>query len=148
MDRKIIDAIIKEAEVCRLGMVDGDTPYIVPLCFGYKDNTLYFHSATEGKKLDILKNNSNVCVEFDVNQELTSTYHPCKSTMKYRSVIGFGKASLVENPEEKQNALTVIFNHYSSEAPHFPSPSMPSPAWPSSPGGIQKRRGERIAYRV
>ncbi len=123
-DRGIIDEIIKQAQVCRMAMVDGDIPYIVPMCFGYQDNTLYFHSAKEGKKLDILKSNNNVCVEFDSNHELTSTYHPCKSTMKYRSVIGFGKAALVENPEEKQKALTVIFNQYSSEAPHFPRNSV------------------------
>ena len=100
--RKTIDAIITEAKLCRLGMVDGDTPYVVPMCFGYQGNTLYFHSAKESKKLDILKSNCNVCVEFDINYKLTSTYHPCKSTMKYRSVIGFGKASLVEDPEENK----------------------------------------------
>ena len=83
-----------------------------------------FHSATEGKKLAILKSNNQVCVEFDLIQELAATQHPCKTTVKYRSVIGFGKASLVENLEEKQKALAVIFGHYSSEVPDFPRNSV------------------------
>jgi nitroimidazol reductase NimA-like FMN-containing flavoprotein (pyridoxamine 5'-phosphate oxidase superfamily) len=54
-DKKEIEAIIRKALVCRLAMVDGDKPYVVPLCFGYADHTLFFHSAGEGKKLEIIK---------------------------------------------------------------------------------------------
>ena len=56
-DKKEIEQIFKEAHVCRLGMVDGKIPYIVPMNFGYRDNILYFHSALSGRKIDILKNN-------------------------------------------------------------------------------------------
>jgi len=58
-----IKAIIKKAGVCRLGMINGNKPYIVPLCFGYHDNVLYFHSSLKGKKIDILQKNPNVCFE-------------------------------------------------------------------------------------
>ncbi len=44
-DESGIEAIINKAVVCRLGIVNGNTPYVVPLCFGYHDNKLYFHSA-------------------------------------------------------------------------------------------------------
>jgi hypothetical protein len=112
-----IESIIHKASLCRLAMADGERPYVVPLSFGYRDNTLYFHSAREGKKLDILRKNDKVCFEIDVDQELVSGESPCKWSMKYRSVIGFGRASLVDDPESKEKALDVIMEHYGAERP-------------------------------
>ena len=55
-DRNIIDDLIKKAMIIRIAMVDDNLPYIVPMNFGYKDNCLYFHSAKEGRKIDLIKN--------------------------------------------------------------------------------------------
>jgi len=87
--------IILKSTVCKLAMCDRHQPYIVPLCFGFKDNILYFHSAPKGKKIDILKNNPNVCFEFDIFTQVIKSAKACKWGMKYRSVIGYGKASFV-----------------------------------------------------
>ena len=92
-DKSGVDAIIKKARVCKLGMVNGNTPYIVPLCFGYQDNSLYFHSALKGKKIDCLQNNSNICFEFDLIAEPKEAEEPCAWGMNYQSVVGFGKAA-------------------------------------------------------
>ena len=54
-DRQQIDAIIKKANCCRIGLVDGIYPYIIPVNFAVNNNHLYFHSAKEGKKIDILR---------------------------------------------------------------------------------------------
>jgi nitroimidazol reductase NimA-like FMN-containing flavoprotein (pyridoxamine 5'-phosphate oxidase superfamily) len=59
-DRAVIDAIIRQCLVCRLGLSDGEEPYIVPLCFGYDGEALYVHSASDGRKIDILRKNSRV----------------------------------------------------------------------------------------
>ncbi len=56
-DRKDIDGIIRRCRVCRLAMCDGSQPYIVPLSFGYDGSFLYFHTAREGRKIDIIKRN-------------------------------------------------------------------------------------------
>jgi len=119
-DESAIEAIINASLVCRLALSDGDRPYIVPLSFGYQDRTLYFHSALEGKKIDILRKNNRICFEFDVNTEIIEAEKACKWGMKYQSVIGFGKAVLVENIEEKQKALNIIFSHYSDRNSQFP----------------------------
>jgi len=130
-DESAIEAIINASLVCRLALSDGDQPYIVPLSFGYQDKVLYFHSALEGKKIDIIKINNRVCFEFDVNTEIIKAEKACKWGMKYQSVIGFGKAVLqsvigfgkavlVENIEEKQKALNIIFSHYSDRNSQFP----------------------------
>jgi len=63
---KDIEDIIRKATICRLALCEGDRPYIVPLCFGYEDGKLYFHSASRGRKLKILENNRNVCFEMDI----------------------------------------------------------------------------------
>ncbi len=57
-DIKAIEEIISKAKVCRLAMSLDDQPYLVPLNFGYKNKTLYFHCANTGLKLDILKKES------------------------------------------------------------------------------------------
>jgi nitroimidazol reductase NimA-like FMN-containing flavoprotein (pyridoxamine 5'-phosphate oxidase superfamily) len=44
-DRAGIDGILRDARVCRIGLPDEGRPYVVPVCFGYRDGALYFHSA-------------------------------------------------------------------------------------------------------
>ena len=111
-DKSEIESIIRKSLVCRLGLADDGSPYIVPLCFGYKDNSLYFHSAKEGRKIEILKRNNDVCFEFDDNLEVQAGKAACDWGMKYRSVIGYGRASFIEDPEEKRKALDVIMAQY------------------------------------
>ncbi|MBC8392589.1 MAG: pyridoxamine 5'-phosphate oxidase family protein [Deltaproteobacteria bacterium] len=114
-DRAEMESIIRESTICRLALADNEQPYIVPLSFGYKDNALYFHSAAEGKKIDILRKNKNVCFEFDVGSEIKTGKTACEWGMKYRSVIGFGNASFLEDPDSKQAALDIIMHQYSDE---------------------------------
>ncbi len=110
-----IESIIRQSMVCRLALSDGECPYIVPLCFGYKDNTLYIHSAKEGKKLDILRRNNNVCFEFDIGTAVKPGKTACDWGMAYRSVIGFGKALMVEDVAEKRDALELITAQYADK---------------------------------
>lgn len=124
-DREEIDKILRKATVCRLGLVDGAVPYIVPLSFGYEGNTLYFHSALEGKKVDILKRNAVVCFEFDVDAEPVRAETSCGWTMRYRSVIGSGTASFVEDPGGKSAALKIIMRQYTDGPYDFPEEMLP-----------------------
>ena len=112
-ERAAIERIILQSSVCRLAFSDDNCPYIVPLCFGYKNNALYFHTAREGEKLRILKKNNRVCFEFDILRELVKSEEPCGWGMKYMSVVGFGRASLIEDLESKKRALNIIVQQYS-----------------------------------
>jgi len=125
-DIDLIEDIIRNSLVCRLGMSRDDQPYVVPLCFAYSDNMLYFHSAGEGLKLEILQQNPNVCVEFDIDQEVIQGDKPCEWSMQYRSVIGFGKASFVEDLEEKRKGLDAIMKHYSGRSFEYVEPAIES----------------------
>jgi nitroimidazol reductase NimA-like FMN-containing flavoprotein (pyridoxamine 5'-phosphate oxidase superfamily) len=112
-NRAAIEEIIRRSPVCRLALSEDGCPYIVPLCFGYRDKALYFHTAQEGKKLRILEKNNRVCFELDIIRELVKSEEPCKWGMKYLSVVGFGHAMLIEDLESKKRALDIIMEHYS-----------------------------------
>lgn len=107
-----IEAIIRRAQVCRLGLCDGNQPYIVPMCFGLVENRVYLHCADKGHKIDVLHVNTNVCVEFDIDQEVVPGPSACRIGMKYRSVIGFGTAAFVDDPEEKRRGLEAMVLQY------------------------------------
>jgi len=107
-----IEAIIQKAQVCRVGFSENDLPYIVPVNFGYRDRCVYFHSAHEGKKMEMLKRNNRVCFEMDISFELIRGETPCKWDMKYLSVMGSGRAFVLSDPAEKNRALNIIMEHY------------------------------------
>ncbi|MCG2777827.1 MAG: pyridoxamine 5'-phosphate oxidase family protein, partial [Desulfobacterales bacterium] len=112
-DKTAMESIILRSSVCRLALSEENRPYIVPLCFGYEDDTLYFHSAREGRKLDILRKNNKVCCEFDIDNEIVEADDACGWSMKYQSVIGAGKGSIIDDIESKRKALNIIMQHYS-----------------------------------
>ncbi|MGB7631892.1 MAG: pyridoxamine 5'-phosphate oxidase family protein [Candidatus Deferrimicrobium sp.] len=119
-DRREIDEVIGKSTVCRMALVDGHLPYVVPLSFGYGGGVLYFHGAPEGKKIELLRRNPNVCFEFDVDAEPIRSNSSCGWTMRYRSVIGSGIASFIEDPPGKREALTCIMGHYAEGPYDFP----------------------------
>ncbi len=120
IDKSVMESIIRASLVCRLALSDRNWPYIVPLCFGYCDNTLYFHSGLKGRKMEILRKNSKVCFEFEVNVDLVKAETACAWTMKYQSVIGFGRAVFLEDVEEKQKAVAIIVRQYSDKIFQLP----------------------------
>ena len=119
-DREITDInekinVIKKCKVCRIGLSENNIPYIIPLNYGYnfENNilTLFFHSAIEGKKFDIIKNNNNVCLEIDCDTKLIEAEKACNYGYAFRSIIGFGKITILEKTDEKINGLNEIMKH-------------------------------------
>jgi len=117
-DRETVDSIIRNADVCRLAMCSENEPYVVPMCFGRDGDSIYFHCAKEGKKMDIIKKNSRVCFELEGGANIARASIPCKWSIDYISVIGLGRASIVEDVEEKKRALTIILEHYGGKRPY------------------------------
>ena len=119
-DREVISIsekieIINNCKVIRLAMKDKEGLYIVPLNFGYSylDDklTLYFHSAKEGRKLNAIEENSEVAFEMDCEHRLIEAEIACLHGFSFKSIIGNGIASIVENMEEKKIALSLIMKH-------------------------------------
>ena len=117
-DKETIESILKKAEICRIGLCENNQPYIVPMNFGYKAGSLYFHSAKEGRKLDIIKKNPLVCFEVEHNIEIQRAEKPCDWSTKYTSVIGLGKAEFIEEREAIIAAFDIIMEKYTAIPTH------------------------------
>jgi uncharacterized protein len=115
-DRKQIDAIMEKSNCCRIALIDDTSPYIVPVNFAVSNNRLYFHSAKEGKKIDILRNNNHVCFEMDIEGEIVKSERACSWGMKYVSVIGLGRAFFIEDKAGKKNALDILMKKYAARS--------------------------------
>lgn len=116
-ESSVLEEILGRALLCRLAMSVEDRPYVIPLCFGYRQGILYIHGAQEGMKIDMVRKNNRVCFECDVDQELVRSESACEWGMKGLSVVGFGKVTLIDDPEEKRDALGVIMEHYGAKGP-------------------------------
>ncbi|HWQ47935.1 MAG TPA: pyridoxamine 5'-phosphate oxidase family protein [Methanosarcina sp.] len=116
-DQQQIEEILSKAKFLRLALSDSDTPYIIPMAFGYKDNKIYLHCSRDGKKIDILNRNPKVAFEADSEAEVITTEDICKYNVRYRSVVGNGQARFVEDYNEKVEGLTVLSEHYGKKGP-------------------------------
>ena len=130
-DLQEIRAILQHCQVCRLALCDGGQPYLVPLSYGMHFDeagnlvTLYFHSAQEGKKLSFLSVNPQVCFEMDDYVQIIPAAQACGFSMRYASIIGNGRAKLIEDLNEKQVALASLMAHYAPDQPwQFPLPAL------------------------
>ena len=124
IDKKSIEDVIRSCLVCRLALIDGDYPYVVPVNFGYNEDVLYFHGAMSGKKLRLLQENDHAAFEFDTRLEIIKAEEACDWSIKFQSVMGFGKISMIESPREKKEALTFIMAQYSDRTFDLPEKSM------------------------
>ena len=111
-ENSLIKEILEKSEICRLGMVDNDEAYIVPVNYGYEDGVIYIHSAPEGRKIELLKRNSRVSFEIEYSGEIIKSEIPCRWTTRYRSVMGTGTIVIENDTESKKKGLDVIMHKY------------------------------------
>lgn len=107
-----LKAIIAEAKICRLGLVENGLAYIVPLNFGHEWAAelprLFFHCAPTGRKLELLRQQPQVGFELDCRQELLPGDRACDYGYAYASIIGQGCISELREPAAKRHALDAI----------------------------------------
>lgn len=122
-DREITDFqeiinIIKQCDVCRIALNDGDFPYIVPLNFGLdvqgEQAFFYFHCAMEGKKLDLIARDNRAAFEMDCDHNFILYEERMSCTMGYASVMGHGIIETVPE-EDKYQALKILMRQYHAE---------------------------------
>lgn len=111
-----IEKIISECHCCRIGFNDKGRVYIVPMNFGYEKTqtgyVFYFHSAKEGRKIDLINSNPLVGFELDTGYELVQPSElACDCTARFKSVIGNGVITFAADREEKIKGLTSIMLH-------------------------------------
>jgi uncharacterized protein len=117
-DLKRVSDVIRNCEVCYVGMVDDEgKPYVLPFNFGYEDGIIYLHSAGTGKKIDILRSRPSVCIAFSTDHQLKFSNEEvaCSYSMRFRSVLAYGDVVFVEDADEKQKILNVIMKQYTGK---------------------------------
>ena len=133
-DREVTDLnqifdIVSRFRVAHVGMTDHGKPYVIALNFGYERKgdslILYFHSAYEGRKMEILKENPSVYVQMNCVDEFISGSHenPCAFCWRYDSVMGAGVVEFLEPPEEKAHALNCMIRHLGKTEDCFQFPA-------------------------
>ena len=111
--------ILDTAKILHLGLCAGNMPYVVPMNYGYTMEqgklTLYLHSAVRGKKLDMIRENPNVFFEMNCDLIPFEGPVPCRYGLSYSSLMGQGYARIIEDPEEKQAAMTRLMKTQSGK---------------------------------
>ena len=111
-DKEDVLGILARCTTVRIGMYDGEKPYVVPVSFGMevKDGlpVIYFHCGKHGKKVDVLLENSNVCIEADIFYG----YELLKRGIdtRYESVVGYGTCTLADG-DERIRGLSLLCEH-------------------------------------
>ena len=90
---------------------DGGYPYAVPLSYVYTDGVIIFHSAVEGHKVDAIRRDSR-CSFCVIDQD---DIKPAEFTTHFRSVIAFGRIHILEDADEKVQALRLLGRRYSPD---------------------------------
>lgn len=131
MDREFGLKVIDKSDHGIVSMVDNDNlPYGIPLSIVRDNNTLYFHSAMEGKKVEIFKNNPNVNIAFLGDIKIPENYSKDELeemvkdelnaillisrvfTKEFESALVRGKVKLVKDREERIHGLKLICEKY------------------------------------
>jgi nitroimidazol reductase NimA-like FMN-containing flavoprotein (pyridoxamine 5'-phosphate oxidase superfamily) len=117
-DREILDentifGMLGKGKIITLGLCEGNQPYLVSLSYGYDSTNqcIYMHCADHGLKIDFIRKNSNVCAT--IVEDHGYVLQDC--TQNYRSVVIWGKISMVKELEEKKHAFSILFRHLEGE---------------------------------
>ena len=119
-DEKSIEAFIAKEHIIRIAFYDNGEIYIVPVNYGYTNDSgqfaFYFHGAKAGRKYELSKGSPNIGFEIDGNYELLEADIACDFSAKFQSVVGTGKISIVEDREEKLKGLNFLMRQTSGNA--------------------------------
>jgi uncharacterized protein len=111
-DRDLIDAILDEALIAHLGIVDGHgQPFVIPTLHARRGDVVYCHGSTAGRTLRTLAAGAPVCLTASLLDALVLARSAMHHSANYRSVMLLGTAALVDDPVEKRAAFEAIVEH-------------------------------------
>ena len=102
-------SVLDDNLVAHVGLVQDGKPLVIPMAFGRVDNTLYLHGSSGSRLMRLLHDEPEVCVSITELKALKVARSTFNSGMHYRSVVIFGKASLVAD-DDKDAALDALSN--------------------------------------
>jgi nitroimidazol reductase NimA-like FMN-containing flavoprotein (pyridoxamine 5'-phosphate oxidase superfamily) len=110
-DREAAYRILDEGFLCHVGFVADGQPFVIPTSYGRVGSNLYIHGSAASRMLRQMKDGVAVCVTVTLLDGLVLARSVFNHSMNYRSVVILGKATLVDDPQEKLEALNALSEH-------------------------------------
>ena len=110
-DRETVYAILDEGFICHVGFVVDGQPFVIPTGYARVDDKLYIHGSQASRMLRSLAEGIDACVTVTIVDGLVLARSAFHHSINYRSVLVFGRATLVSDAQEKYAALTALSEH-------------------------------------
>jgi len=110
-DRETVYGILDEGFICHIGFVVDERPVVIPTGYARVEDKLYVHGSQASRMLRTLAGGIDACVTVTLLDGLVLARSAFHHSMNYRSVVVFGRATLVDDPEEKWSALVALSEH-------------------------------------
>jgi uncharacterized protein len=110
-DRETVYGILDEGFICHVGFVHEGQPVVIPTGYARVDDKLYIHGSQASRMLRTLSEGIDACVTVTIIDGLVLARSAFHHSMNYRSVVVFGRATLIEDREEKWDALVALSEH-------------------------------------
>jgi uncharacterized protein len=110
-DREAVYQILDEGFLCHVGFAVDGQPFVIPTSYGRKDASLYIHGSAASRMLRQMKEGVSVCITVTLLDGLVLARSVFNHSMNYRSVVILGKATLVDDAQEKLEALRLLSEH-------------------------------------
>jgi nitroimidazol reductase NimA-like FMN-containing flavoprotein (pyridoxamine 5'-phosphate oxidase superfamily) len=125
-NREEIDAVIRSCKTCWLAMSENNIPYVLPMNFALEGDSVILHSAQSGRMWETLKNNPQVCINWNVGEELAwqNVKVGCSYRVKSKSVLVEGKVEFIDDFDEKTRCLLLLMRQYSDREFKFSRPAV------------------------
>lgn len=107
-DFETITSVLDDDFVCQIAFVHEGYPVVIPTIYGRKDKTLYIHGATTSRMLVDLQQGIEMSLNVTLVDGIVLARSGFHHSLNYRSVVVFGKATLVEDSQEKEAALEIV----------------------------------------
>ena len=110
-EREALHAVLDEALVCHVGLVDDGQPFVLPMVHARVGDTLYIHGSSSSRILALLGGGAPVCVTATLVEGLVVSRSVFGHAVNYRSAMVLGPARLVTDPGERTTALRAVTDH-------------------------------------
>jgi uncharacterized protein len=110
-DRETVYGILDEGFICHVGFAPEGRPVVIPTGYARVNDKLYIHGSQASRMLRTLSGGVDACVTVTLIDGLVLARSAFHHSMNYRSVVIFGRATLVEDREEKLAALLALSEH-------------------------------------
>lgn len=110
-DRALINSILDEALICHVGYTHDGSTFVTPTVYSRVGGSLYMHGAAANRTLKSITSGIESCVSVTLLDGLVLARSAFHHSVNYRSVMLFGRARAVDDPDEKLAGVLAILDH-------------------------------------